>query len=242
MNKLRNRERSFETYSAPRTCQRLARPKLCHTKVLYGPPTRVSPLKYACCKRRADERWIHRIVQCEADNSMSIQNIAIVFGPTLFGQVTSNGSISGHVNDGMVDAAFQNKVGIRAFSSFSLSLPFPLAPSSSYIPERRLRQFWNTTPIYLWTSRTEGHKLARPAFLSHNPSLFFLLFLILRRRLLPNPVIPLYLHGFIPYYYCFFVSYGHTRVCALLCVFCSHLALSLYFYFYLFPRFPSREV
>lgn len=54
--------------------------------------------------------WMARIVQCEADNSMSIQNLAIVFGPTLFGQVSGNGSISGHGNGSMADAAYQNKV------------------------------------------------------------------------------------------------------------------------------------
>ncbi|KAG8215039.1 Rho GTPase activation protein [Butyriboletus roseoflavus] len=52
---------------------------------------------------------LHKISQCEAENSMSIQNLAIVFGPTLFGQISSNGSISGHGNGGMADAAFQNK-------------------------------------------------------------------------------------------------------------------------------------
>ncbi|KAG9309469.1 hypothetical protein JVU11DRAFT_10438 [Chiua virens] len=52
---------------------------------------------------------LHKIGQCEADNSMSIQNLAIVFGPTLFGQISSNGSISGHGNGSMADAAFQNK-------------------------------------------------------------------------------------------------------------------------------------
>ncbi|KAH7922595.1 RhoGAP-domain-containing protein [Leucogyrophana mollusca] len=53
---------------------------------------------------------LHRIAQHEAENSMSIQNLAIVFGPTLFGQaVPSNGSTSGHVNGGMADAPFQNK-------------------------------------------------------------------------------------------------------------------------------------
>ncbi|KAF9219752.1 RhoGAP-domain-containing protein [Gyrodon lividus] len=52
---------------------------------------------------------LHRIAQCEADNSMSLQNLAIVFGPTLFGQISGNGSTSGHVNGGMADAAFQNK-------------------------------------------------------------------------------------------------------------------------------------
>lgn len=50
---------------------------------------------------------------------MSIQNLAIVFGQTLFGQISSNGSISGHGNGSMADAAFQNKVGIHAFVFFS---------------------------------------------------------------------------------------------------------------------------
>ncbi|KAF8141964.1 hypothetical protein EV363DRAFT_1249073 [Boletus edulis] len=52
---------------------------------------------------------LHKIARCEADNSMSIQNLAIVFGPTLFGQISSNGSVSGHVNGSMVDAAYQSK-------------------------------------------------------------------------------------------------------------------------------------
>ncbi|KIJ65168.1 hypothetical protein HYDPIDRAFT_111063 [Hydnomerulius pinastri MD-312] len=53
---------------------------------------------------------LYKISQCEADNSMSIQNLAIVFGPTLFGQISGNGSISGHANGGgMADAAFQSK-------------------------------------------------------------------------------------------------------------------------------------
>ncbi|KAH7885795.1 hypothetical protein F5I97DRAFT_1875464 [Phlebopus sp. FC_14] len=50
---------------------------------------------------------LHKIAQHDSDNSMSIQNLAIVFGPTLFGQ--NNGSTSGHVNGGMADAPFQNK-------------------------------------------------------------------------------------------------------------------------------------
>jgi Rho GTPase-activating protein RGD1 len=41
---------------------------------------------------------------------MSIQNLAIVFGPTLFGQMapTVNGHMNG--NNTMADAAHQNKV------------------------------------------------------------------------------------------------------------------------------------
>ncbi|KAI6124881.1 hypothetical protein EDD16DRAFT_1473803 [Pisolithus croceorrhizus] len=51
---------------------------------------------------------LHRIAQYEAENSMSIQNLAIVFGPTLFGQI-SNGSTSGHANVTMADAPYQNR-------------------------------------------------------------------------------------------------------------------------------------
>ncbi|EIW79048.1 RhoGAP-domain-containing protein [Coniophora puteana RWD-64-598 SS2] len=53
---------------------------------------------------------LHKIVQYEAENSMSIQNIGIVFGPTLFGQQvpTANGAASGHAN-GMADTPHQNK-------------------------------------------------------------------------------------------------------------------------------------
>lgn len=51
---------------------------------------------------------LHKIAQYEAENSMSIQNLAIVFGPTLFGQV-SNGSTSGHANVTMADAPYQNR-------------------------------------------------------------------------------------------------------------------------------------
>lgn len=45
---------------------------------------------------------------------MSIQNLAIVFGQTLFGQmIPGNGSFLGHGNGGMADAPFQNKVIIK---------------------------------------------------------------------------------------------------------------------------------
>jgi hypothetical protein len=44
---------------------------------------------------------------------MSIQNLAIIFGPTLFGQmIPSNGSIA-HGNGGMADTPFQSKVIIK---------------------------------------------------------------------------------------------------------------------------------
>ncbi|PPQ63369.1 hypothetical protein CVT24_005634 [Panaeolus cyanescens] len=55
---------------------------------------------------------LHRINQHCADNSMSMQNLAIVFGPTLFGQQTSTNAQGGV----MADASYQNMV--RVFSLF----------------------------------------------------------------------------------------------------------------------------
>lgn len=48
-----------------------------------------------------------RIADYESENSMSIQNLAIVFGPTLFKQAMPG--VNGNVN-GMADAPLQNKV------------------------------------------------------------------------------------------------------------------------------------
>jgi len=47
-----------------------------------------------------------RIVQNEAQNSMSIGNLAIVFGPTLFPTTAPNG-VNGQ--DGLAGATIQNK-------------------------------------------------------------------------------------------------------------------------------------
>ncbi|KAH9039282.1 RhoGAP-domain-containing protein [Lactarius pseudohatsudake] len=49
---------------------------------------------------------LHRIVQNEAQNSMSIGNLAIVFGPTLFPTTVPNG-VNGQ--DGLAGATIQNK-------------------------------------------------------------------------------------------------------------------------------------
>ncbi len=49
-----------------------------------------------------------RIVRYETQNSMSIGNLAIVFGPTLFPPTAPHGA---NGQDGLVGATIQNKVG-----------------------------------------------------------------------------------------------------------------------------------
>ena len=63
----------------------------------------------------------HRVAQCEAENAMSISNIAIVFGPTLFGLPTANPAAGQPLQvNGMADAAYQNKVRPRLICVESL--------------------------------------------------------------------------------------------------------------------------
>ena len=55
---------------------------------------------------------------------MSIQNLAIVFGPTLFSQVAPSTSANGQMNGGMADAGHQNKVRFGEYSNiYHLSFP-----------------------------------------------------------------------------------------------------------------------
>lgn len=84
-----------------------------------------------------------RIVQNEAQNSMSIGNLAIVFGPTLFPPTAPNGE------DGLAGATIQNKVRLISRSSMR-----PLK-----VTFRLLRPFSNITPIYSSTS-LKSHELS----------------------------------------------------------------------------------
>ncbi|KAJ2911869.1 hypothetical protein MD484_g8549, partial [Candolleomyces efflorescens] len=71
-----------------------------HERVNDLPDPNYSTLKYFL-------GHLHRINQHAADNSMSMQNLAIVFGPTLFGQqMPTNGLEAGGV---MADAPYQNQ-------------------------------------------------------------------------------------------------------------------------------------
>ncbi|KAJ8487154.1 hypothetical protein ONZ51_g4392 [Trametes cubensis] len=70
-----------------------------HERVNALPDPNYSTLKYLM-------GHLHKVVQHEAQNAMSVQNLAIVFGPTLFGQ--GQPGINGQLN-GMADASLQNK-------------------------------------------------------------------------------------------------------------------------------------
>ncbi|KAI0832078.1 hypothetical protein BC628DRAFT_1311246 [Trametes gibbosa] len=70
-----------------------------HERVNALPDPNYSTLKYLM-------GHLHKVVQHEAQNAMSVQNVAIVFGPTLFGQ--GQPGLNGQLN-GMADASLQNK-------------------------------------------------------------------------------------------------------------------------------------
>ncbi|KZT07421.1 RhoGAP-domain-containing protein [Laetiporus sulphureus 93-53] len=70
-----------------------------HERVNDLPDPNYSTLKYLM-------GHLHKVVQHEDENAMSIQNLAIVFGPTLFGQRAPD--LNGQIN-GMADASLQNK-------------------------------------------------------------------------------------------------------------------------------------
>lgn len=70
-----------------------------HERVNDLPDPNYSTLKYFL-------GHLHRINQLADENSMSMQNLAIVFGPTLFGQSLPS---NGHEAGAMADAPFQNQ-------------------------------------------------------------------------------------------------------------------------------------
>lgn len=66
-----------------------------------------------------------RVVQYESENAMSVQNIAIVFGPTLFGLLAPG--MNGQMN-GMADAGLQNKVSEILIGRSCVSLKGAFSP------------------------------------------------------------------------------------------------------------------
>jgi hypothetical protein len=81
-----------------------------------------------------NKKTLFRINQHADDNQMSIQNLAIVFGPTLFGQAPVVGQQNGGV---IADTPFQNLVSELLHVQHKL------------IANRRWRLFLHTTPISL---------------------------------------------------------------------------------------------
>ena len=87
-----------------------------HERVNDLPDPNYSTLKYFM-------GHLHKVVQHEAQNAMSIQNLAIVFGPTLFGQsmatpAGSNGQMNGVPS--IADASYQNKVSLSSCRCFPI--------------------------------------------------------------------------------------------------------------------------
>ena len=61
----------------------------------------------------------HRITQHSAQNNMTAQNLSIVFGPTLFGQLAPGMPGEPQTNGaGIADAMHQNKVRVFALYTF----------------------------------------------------------------------------------------------------------------------------
>ena len=100
----------------------------------------------AICDAPTAVPWRNRVAQHETQNSMSVQNLAIVFGPTLFNSALS----------GMADTSLQNRVRETAGRFVScrelvdVCLPFIC---------RRWRRFSSTTPISSWR---RARSLSRP--------------------------------------------------------------------------------
>jgi RhoGAP domain len=88
-----------------------------------------------------------RISRHEAENQMSISNLAIVFGPTLFG-IGGGGAGVGAVN-GMADATWQNKVYVQ------LLIPRNKVTDKA-INYRPSKLFWSIMRIFSSTSHNGG--------------------------------------------------------------------------------------
>lgn len=87
----------------------------------------------------------YRISQFSEQNSMTISNLSIVFGPTLFSQGISNGAQNGIT----LDPTMQNKVRCPLARSY----PFSHIHSPVAIANRPSRRSWSITPTSSLTSQ-----------------------------------------------------------------------------------------
>ena len=139
--RIRKRKRTVTTHTTPRASERTSRSKLRRHQILHGSSAQVS------CPLRVKRGVIlsvglRRVVMHEAENSMSVQNVAIVFGPTLFSQAQPG--VNGQMN-GMADAPLQNKVRTEPLphSECSELTSFPRG-------SRLSRRFWSTIRTSSW--------------------------------------------------------------------------------------------
>ncbi|KAJ8520293.1 hypothetical protein ONZ45_g2878 [Pleurotus djamor] len=58
---------------------------------------------------------LHKITEHADENSMTIQNLAIVFGPTLFGQLHPPNGANGQMDGSMADTIYQNLASVPCF-------------------------------------------------------------------------------------------------------------------------------
>jgi hypothetical protein len=88
---------------------------------------------------------------------MTTFNIAVIFGPTLFGLpvLVTSPAPNGHGNGtGMTDMGLQNKVRLVCLQVYELDADTSL--------ERPLRLFWSVTRIYSWRNKFSTHQLGIP--------------------------------------------------------------------------------
>jgi Rho GTPase-activating protein RGD1 len=106
-----------------------------HERVNDLPDANYSTLKYLM-------GHLSKVVEYQQDNAMTTFNIAVIFGPTLFGfpVLVTSPAPNGHGNGttGISDMGLQNKVRLIVIGRFNTHIGL----------KRPLRLFWNVTRIY----------------------------------------------------------------------------------------------